>query len=109
MTATLARILVLLMVVLAFANAQCLTLCSVQPCHPEPTGHCPQHSGKTIPDACLHGQFVKSAAVQVAPTPALIEIGFVSFDRLPVPQLLSVEGGIQASPPDPLRLHSLRI
>jgi len=58
-----ARILILLMAVLAFANAQCLTLCAIQPCHAQPSGHCSQHPGKSAPE-CAHGQFVKAAEIQ---------------------------------------------
>jgi hypothetical protein len=74
-----ARILVLLMATLAFANAQCLTWCSLQPCRAMPTGHCHQHSGKAAPTACSHGQFARTAEIQAAPEPIAAGVARITF------------------------------
>jgi hypothetical protein len=102
--ATKARILVLLMAVLAFANAQCLTWCAIQPCHAQPSGHCPQHSGKTAP-SCAHGQFVKTAEIQ--DTPSLNWIDAATPELAQVSPLLALAAEINLNPGPPLTLADL--
>src|ERR1035438_4654444 len=103
--ATAARILVLLMVTLAFANAQCLTMCSIQPCHADPAGRCPQHSGKAVPPSCSHGQFARTAEIQASPRLVFVDAAPVLFVEEVGLGLFSVEGTIEASPP--LKLSDL--
>jgi hypothetical protein len=107
-----ARILILLMALLAFANAQCLTLCAIQPCHTQPSGHCPQHPGKAAPE-CAHGQFVKAAETQDTPSLHWIDDAVPELAQVSPLLTLAAESNLNPRPPltlpDLSSLHILRI
>jgi hypothetical protein len=100
--ATAARILVLLMAALAFANAQCLVSCAIQPPQDAPMSHCHPHS-------CGHGQFARTAEVQAAPVLAAMD----NASPLPVIHRVSTEQSMEPirspKPPDLPTLQVLRI
>jgi hypothetical protein len=98
--ATAARIVILLMATLAFANAQCLVSCAIQPCQAAPVSHCHQHPGKAAPTVCGHGQFARTAEVQTAPV-------VVAMEASPLPVVYQPFTAHSIEPVRPLKLPDL--